>query len=291
MDVAIRRGFADLPAGQVHYREAGRGRGRTLVLIHASPGSSLMLAPLLAAFGASRHAIATDTAGNGDSRVALGEAPAIADFAACHLAALDALGIGAFDLYGTHTGAAIAAEIAIAAPHRVRRLILDGVGLYAPEQQAEMLARHAPPMRPDPHAQYLMWAWHVVRDACLFWPWYRTDAAHRRPTGLPAAEALHEKLVELLKALGTYHLSYRAAIASDKRARLPLIRVPTLAACARDDVLAPMLDAFAALVPGAERALTPGLGSPAALAATVAVFARFLDAAGAVATEDRRTGQ
>lgn len=289
MTVAIRRGFADVPGGQVHYREAGRGLGRSLVLIHASPGSSLMLAPLLSAFGATRHAIATDTAGNGDSRVALGEAPAIADFAACHLAALDALGIGRFDLYGTHTGASIAAEIAIAAPHRVRRLILDGVGLYTPQQQAEMLARYAPAMRPDLQAQYLMWAWHFVRDTCLFWPWYRTDAGHRRPTGLPPAEALHEKLVEVLKALGTYHLSYRAAIAFDKRARFPLIRVPTLAACARDDMLAPMFDDFAALIPGAGRALTPGLGTPEALAATVAVFARFLDEGGAAA--DRRPGQ
>lgn len=51
MDGTIRRGFADVAGGQVHYREAGRGLGRTLVLIHASPGSSLMLAPLIAAFG------------------------------------------------------------------------------------------------------------------------------------------------------------------------------------------------------------------------------------------------
>ncbi len=275
----LRRGFADVPGGQVHYREAGRGKGRALVLIHASPGSSLMLAPLIAAFGGTRHAIGLDTAGNGDSEVALGEAPDIAAFAACHLAALDALGIGAFDLYGTHTGASIAAEIAIAAPARVRRLILDGVGMYTAEEQAEMLARYAPAMRPDLHAQYLMWAWHFVRDTHVFWPWYRTDPAHRRPTGLPSPEALHEKLVELLKAITTYHRSYRAAIANDKRARFPLIRVPTLAACARTDMLARMFEDFAALIPHAERALTPGIGTPEALAETVALFARFLDAA------------
>jgi pimeloyl-ACP methyl ester carboxylesterase len=275
----LRRGFADVPGGQVHFREAGRGQGRALVLIHASPGSSLMLAPLIAAFGETRHAIGLDTAGNGDSAVAMAEAPDIAAFAACHLAALDALGIAAFDLYGTHTGASIAAEIAIAAPDRVRRLILDGVGMYTPAEQADMLARYAPAMRPDLQAQYLMWAWHFVRDTFVFWPWYRTDAAHRRPTGLPPAEALHEKLVELLKAITTYHRSYRAAIANDKRARFPLIRVPTLAACARTDMLAGMFEEFCALIPHAERALTPGIGTPEALAETVAVFARFLDSA------------
>jgi pimeloyl-ACP methyl ester carboxylesterase len=277
----IRRGFADIPNGQMHYREAGSGLAARppLVMIHASPGSSLTLKPLIEAFGASRHVIAPDTLGNGDSAGAMADAPGIPFFAEAHLAALDALGLGRFDLYGTHTGAAIAIEIAIATPQRVRRLILDGVSLYTEEERAEFLARYAPAMRPDMHAAHLMWAWHFVRDTYMFWPWYRTDStAHCRATALPPAEVLHEKVVEVLKALTTYHRSYRAAFAHDKRARLPLLRVPTLAACARTDMLARMFDEFAALIPGAERALTPGTATPEALAETVAIFTRFLDA-------------
>lgn len=276
----MRRGFADIASGQVHYREAGRGRGRPLVLIHASPGSSLMLAPLIDAFGRSRHAIAPDTMGNGDSAGEMPEQPLIPDFARWHLEALDTLGVERFDLYGTHTGAAVAMEIAIAAPDRARRLILDGVGLYSDEEQAEMLARYAPAMRPDLHAAHLMWAWHFVRDSFAYWPWYATDAAHRRQTGLPSAEALHEKVVEVLKALTTYHKSYRAAFLHDKRARLPLVRVPTLAACARTDMLARMFEEVCSLSPGAERAWTPGIATPEALAETVAIFSRFLDQSG-----------
>ena len=276
----IRRGFADIASGQVHYREAGRGLGRPLVLVHASPGSSLMLVPLVEAFGRSRHAIAPDTMGNGDSSGAMGAQPTIPDFARWHLEALDALGVVRFDLYGAHTGAAAAMEMAIAAPQRVNRLILDGVGLYSDEEQAEMLARYAPEVAPDLHAAHLMWAWHFVRDTFVFWPWYKTDAAHRRAIGLPSAEALHEKVVEVLKALTTYHKSYRAAFRHDKRARLPLIRVPILASCARTDMLARMFDEFCSLVPDAERAWTPGIATPAALAETVAIFSRFLDQSG-----------
>ena len=276
----IRRGFADIASGQVHFRHCGREHGRPLVLIHASPGSSLMLAPLIEAFGATRHAIAPDTMGNGDSRGAMADQPLIPDFARWHLEALDALGIERFDLYGTHTGAAVAMEIAIAAPQRVKRLILDGIGLYSDAEQAEMLARYAPAVTPDLHAAHLMWAWHFVRDTYMFWPWYHTDAAHRRAVGLPSAEVLHEKLVEVLKALTTYHKSYRAAFLHDKRERLPLIRVPTLAACAKTDMLARMFDEFCALVPQAERAWTPGIGSAEALAETVAIFSRFLDQSG-----------
>jgi hypothetical protein len=82
----------------------------------------------------------------------------------------------------------------------------------------------------------------------------------------------------VLKALTTYHKSYRAAFAYDKRARFTLLRVRTLAACARTDMLARMFEEFAALVPGAERALTSGIATADALAETVAAFSRFLDA-------------
>jgi pimeloyl-ACP methyl ester carboxylesterase len=209
------------------------------------------------------------------------EAPDIGFFARTHLAALNALGIEHFDLYGTHTGAAIAIEIAIAAPQRVRRLILDGVSVYTDEQQQEFLARYAPEVRPDLQAQHLMWAWHFVRDTYMFWPWYRVDsAAHRRAIPLPSADILHEKLVEVLKALTTYHKSYRAAFAHDKRARLKLLPrgVPTLATCARTDMLAPMFEEFATLIPHAERAPNDGTATPEAVAATVARFTQFLDA-------------
>jgi len=283
--VPIRRGFVDVKQGQVHYRTAAPAarRARTdappVVLIHASPGSAKSLEPLLAAFARQgRRGIAPDTLGNGDSAGAMPEVPDIAFFARVHLAALDALGLGRFDLYGTHTGASIAAEIALIAPGRVRRLILDGVGIYTPELQAELLAKYAPAITPDLQGQYLAWAWHFVRDTYTFWPWYATDAAHRRPTGLPSGPGLHAKFVEVLKAITTYHHSYRAAFRYDKARRLRRLRVPTLAACARTDMLFPMLDAFAALIPGAEKAVIDGIGGAEATEATAAIFARFLDA-------------
>ena len=279
--LATKRRFVDVPGGQVHFREAGaEAGGRPLVMIHASPGSALMLAPLITAMARrGRRVVAPDTVGNGDSAAALPEAPVVADSARLHLAALDAVGLGSFDLYGTHTGASVAAEIAIAAPARVGRLILDGVGLYTPEEQAELVSRYAPEVRPDLHGGHILWAWHFVRDTHMFWPWYRTDAAHRRPTGLPDAATLHAKVVEVLKAIGTYHKSYRAAFAHDKRARLPLLSVPTLLACARDDMLAPMFEELRALVPQAARAWTPGTATPAALEETAAIFAAFLHGA------------
>lgn len=274
--VKVRRGFVDVAGGQVHYREAGAKDGAPLVLIHASPGSARSLEPLIRALASSRRVIAPDTMGNGDSTGDMPHQPEIPFFADRAIEALDRFGLASFDLYGTHTGGSIAADIAIRYPTRVRRLILDGIGLYDDDLQAELLERYAPAMKPDLHGAHVTWAWHFVRDTYMFWPWYRTDAAHRRGLGLPSPKALHDKVMDVLKAIETYHLSYRAAFRFDKRRHFPLIRVPTMAACAENDMLARWHDEFAGLIPGAVKVVTPPVTTDPEGAA--AAIERFLQA-------------
>jgi pimeloyl-ACP methyl ester carboxylesterase len=283
----IRRGFVDVGDGQVHYRTArppaDPAGGIPLVMLHPSPGSSKMLEPLIRLFARTRRVIAPDTLGNGDSMAPAGPPnhdPPLAMFVEGHQRALDALGIARFDLYGSHTGGNIASEIAIAWPGRVRRLILDGMSLYADDERADMLRHYALPIAPDEYGSQFGRVWTFVRDAYLFWPWYKRDAAHRRDVGLPSADALHDKAVEVLKAVRTYHFSYRAAIAYDKRPRLPLIETPTLLACARNDMLLRYLDGVRALMPRAEAVLTPGMATEADAAETARAMTEFLDRAG-----------
>ena len=272
-----RRGFVDVPGGQVHYREAGAGGARPLVLLHASPGSGKMLTPLLREMAAHRRTIALDTRGNGDS-TALDQAdPGIADFATATLQALDGLGVGSFDLFGTHTGASIAMETAIQAPGRVRRLILDSMGLWSPEWRDDYLARNSPKIAPDLMGSQFNWAFHYCRDQYLFWPWYQRTAAARRANGLPAPGVLHDVVVEVLKAIGSYHLSYRAAARHPKRDRLKLITVPTLVTSSPTDMLFQFLDEMAALVPGAERAVVADPETPEGATIAARAYAAFLD--------------
>ena len=271
----VRRGFVDVPGGQIHYRYAGSKEASPIVLIHASPGSSKSLEPLIKAFAKRWWVIAPDTMGNGDSTAdKMPVQPEISYFAEKALEALQCLGIKKFDLYGTHTGGSIAAEMAIQVPERIRHLVIDGIGLYPEDLQRELLERYAPAMKPDLHGTHITWAWHFVRDTYLFWPWYRTDAAHRRHIGLPSPSALHDKVLDVLKAINTYHLSYRAAFRFDKRSRFPFIKVPTLALCAADDMLAQWHDEFAALIPDSVKAVVPGIAVDPD--ATAEVIERFL---------------
>ena len=87
----IRREFVDLATGQVHYRTAGRSD--PILCIHASPGSSRQLVPLLDGLAHAFRVIAPDTPGHGDSEPFGRDNPTIVDFAARLPALLDALAI------------------------------------------------------------------------------------------------------------------------------------------------------------------------------------------------------
>ena len=254
---ATKRSFVDVSFGQVHFRTAGQGA--PLVLLHASPGSSRQLAPLIEQLSPHRHLIAPDTAGFGDSSPLPMSRPAIVDYARAAEQALCSVIPGKFDLYGSHTGACIAAELAIAAPHLVNRLILDGVGLFEGAFKADLLSRYAHPFTPDQDGAYLVRAFQFCRDQSIFWPWYERSLSARRDGGLLPAERLHAWVVEVLKAAETYHLGYRAAFDWPARERLGLITRPTLMVAAGDDPLQADTEALSALVPnGRYQALPKG---------------------------------
>jgi len=224
-----------------------------------------------------RQVYAPDTLGNGDSSAPVSEQADIHYFADVHVRAIAELGIEKFDLYGSHTGANIACEIAINYPERVRRLVLDGVSLYSAKEREEMLINYAPGVPIDHNGSQFAWIFQFVRDVYLFWPWYKKDAAHRRSLGLPNADELHDKAVEVLKATRTYHIPYNAAISYDKAPRLPLVQVPTLLACASTDMFIEYFEDICRLMPDAETLITSGTAHPLALRETAENFCEFLE--------------
>jgi pimeloyl-ACP methyl ester carboxylesterase len=226
MAVPIDRAFVRLDEGLIHYRRIGTS-GTPLVMLHASPASSLSLEPL-ARHLAAHHVVMPDTPGNGSSCPPAMAEPELADYADMIDRFCAASGLETVDVYGTHTGAHIAIEWAIAHPGRVRRLVLDGVAMLPPEQRAEFLDRYAPPRSPDAGGTQFAWAFNMIRDQMIFWPHYAQDAAHLRAGGQFDPRLLHNLTMDLLGALDTYHQAYRAVFRHDPLARLPLVRQPVL---------------------------------------------------------------
>ena len=273
---AIERGYVTTRSGRLLMRRVA-GSGRPLVMLHASPTSSALLEPLMRALAGDRPVIALDTAGNGDSDPPPGDGPFdIGDFAVTVNEALDVLKVGELDLYGTHTGALIATEVALARGG-VHRLILDGVTMFddgdRPDllPRAELLANYLPTFEPTWDGTHLTAAWHFRRAFTTYWPWFRRSQQGIRWVPMVELPAFHRGFVEVAKRLDTYHLPYRAALAYPTADRLPQVDVPTLIAAHPDDPLQAYSPEAAGLVPdGRWDAL------PDDIAGTAALYEEFL---------------
>jgi pimeloyl-ACP methyl ester carboxylesterase len=140
--VNLRRAYFDCRFGQLHVRTAFPNTGGfdervPLVLLHSSSMSSRTFAPLLPVLGTDRSLYAVDTPGSGESDPTPRE-PTIADYAAAIGDLLEGLRLREVDLLGHHTGSAIAAEVAIARPKQVRRVVLVGLPVFDAAERAAM---------------------------------------------------------------------------------------------------------------------------------------------------------
>jgi uncharacterized protein (TIGR02246 family) len=246
--VRVKRRFADLPEGQVHYWQGGpTDTARTpLLFLHPGPHSARVQVRLLDVLAESRPVYAPDIMGMGDSAPPPeGAVPELDYFAdALHRFAL-AVGLEQFDVYGSNLSARIGVEMALQRPARVRRLILNRIAFMEGDELARWASHHVPEVTPDQSGAYVTFLWSRLRDLNTYVPWFEKGADNLRGRGLPPAEILHVAFVEQLKMAPTMHLAFDAYWRYPIRDRLPLLTVPTLA---RDDVVQ--------LVPGA-REWTP----------------------------------
>ncbi len=255
-EVLVNRAFARIREGLVHYRYAGdpkTGSALPLYMVHGGPGSSRGLDSSLRALGDKRLVIAPDTLGYGDSAAPDHAQPEIEYYADSVIRIIDALGIEVIDFYGSHTGVHIGTEVALRYPTRVRRLIFDGITFFSPEEQKDYLANYAPAMQPDQYGRQLTWAWHFVRDMALFFPHFNHSAEHRLNRGAPPPAQLHNSVLEVLKALTTYHLSYNAVFRHDLKSLLPKLKHPVLCVTSESDPNIRYLEAGAALIANAQK--------------------------------------
>jgi len=126
----LRRAYFESRYGQLHVHNAIPAGGgfdelTTLVCLHSSSTTGRAFLEASKILGASRSVYSPDTPGCGESdapprQLSAGAyAEAIGDF-------LDAMRFRQVDLLGVHAGAAMAAELAIARPKVVRRVVMLG---------------------------------------------------------------------------------------------------------------------------------------------------------------------
>ncbi len=254
----FKRYFVDLPHGQMHIRRGGTKDLPPLVMFHAAPSSGFSLVALAEHLAERRHVVIIDTAGTGDSEALPQSEIKLSDLAEAHWDTINALGFERVDLYGTHTGATICAELSIRHGDRINRIVMDGLSVFSNAERGNLFDNdHAPTIALDQDGTQFTKCWSIVRDAWLFWPWWDRRNETRRNLDLPPAEYLHQEVIEFLKSCTTYHRNYYAGIGYPKRERLPLVRNPVLITVSPSDQFFSHLEMGAELIPNAKTAITP----------------------------------
>jgi pimeloyl-ACP methyl ester carboxylesterase len=218
----IRRAFADLSVGQVHYASCGDPRGHTVLLLHQSPRSWAEYRHVLPLIGERFRAVAMDTAGFGDSNE--GSVPAsIEQWARVAIELLDALGIARAHVVGHHTGGVIAVELASAFAKRVHGLVLSSTP-YTDEAFRRARAERPPidEVATSGDGSHLAALWRKRQG------FYPPD----RP------ELLEAFVLDALKVSGRMEEGHRAVAAYRMEERIAKIRQPTLILRATDDPFA-----------------------------------------------------
>jgi pimeloyl-ACP methyl ester carboxylesterase len=253
----ITKHFVTIGDRQVHYRRAGSGPA--VILLHQSPVSSLEMEPLMRELADRYTAIAVDTPGYGLSDPLPMDRPEMDDYADALAVFLDALEIQCAPLYGTHTGAMIAAAFAARYPERTRLAVIDGYVVLNETERADILAHYFAPFWPKADGSHLAWLWARMRDQVIFFPWYRKERSARMKFDVPPPEFLMPYVMDFLRAGDAGRKGYEAAFRIRGELTAQTITAPTWLMAYETDGIFHHLDRLTNLGPGVhvERYKTP----------------------------------
>lgn len=158
----IRRFYLDRPHGQMHGRICPTADRPWLTLLHQSPSASAMYEGLMQTLRGQLAMLAPDNPGFGQSDPWPGPL-SIQVLADEVIAGLDAFGIEHTAVFGHHTGAAIAANLAVRYPERVTAVILSGPPALTPDQRAS-LPDLAPVAEPTADGSHFAALWAKLRS-------------------------------------------------------------------------------------------------------------------------------
>ncbi len=240
MAATIKRRFLSVGGRAVHYRRAGSGP--PVVLIHASPSSSRSMIPLMDALSGSHTVFAFDSPGFGETDPLTSATVNVQKMAAAYADAIKALKMPKCALYGTHTGACIALELARRNPKQFTGVVLDGVPIFTPAETRDILRNYLPPFRALWDGSHLPGHWSRMRDQTLWFPWYKRSAAARSDRAFPAPEVLHGSIMDFFRSGDAYRKGYGAAFTYDVRAAARDLSIPATYMARDDDMLYPHLD-------------------------------------------------
>lgn len=236
----MRKLYVDLPPGQVNCRVVD-GCEPAILFLHQSASSSRFYEPLMAALALPNRLVAIDTPGFGES-FDPEPGPTLSGYSDMMVSVADALGIERFHVFGHHTGATIALDIAARYPERARSIMLVGPQFMTDEERVKFSEKSTAAVEPQRDGSHLMVNWGF--------------ASRYNPDCDPAL--LNQEVVAMLHAWRGRAQAHRAVADHDSSADARLIRGPVLLLTSPDDFFHAILDRAKALLPQASVAVTGG---------------------------------
>jgi pimeloyl-ACP methyl ester carboxylesterase len=230
----IRKGYVDTSGGQVHYRYR-RGTGTPIVCLHQTASSSAMFERVMTLWPGDEPLYALDTPGFGGSYEPEGQ-PTMTDYGRVLLEATRALGFDRMHLFGHHTGACIAIEMAVAVPERVASLAMIGPVTISREEAGAFKSVYPKDFRIRADGSHLPKMWDYVAGI----------------GGNSTPELHHREFVDTARAWAGHIRVYTAIWDQDFTALYERVEAPLWIACSPDDVLWPVFPRARGLRPDAK---------------------------------------
>ncbi len=240
----VHRHFIDVAGRAVHGRSMGSGP--PALFIHSSPANSSFLINDMAAVADAWTCFAFDTPGFGFSDPLPGDPLTVAEVADALADTLAQIDMPPCPVFGTHTGAAIAIELAARHPARVTGLFIDGLACFTEAESVELLDGYFQKVPLDPLGGHYSATWTRIRDQAIWFPWFARDPRALNENDMISPESTNRWVTMYFDAAETYVPAYRAAMTyragAEQAARLP---VPAVFTASESDMLYPHLDRLA----------------------------------------------
>ena len=149
------------------------------------------------------------------------------------------LGLTPVLVYGSHTGAAIAAELAARQASVVRAVMLDGFPIFNEQERAGWFGDFIPTLIPDKHGGHFVSVWTRARDQSVWFPWSYKKPDHLLGQGVASVTRIQATVMSIMRCGRTYLPAFESAVFYGPRAPGTLARIsqPTMIACAKGDPL------------------------------------------------------
>ena len=236
--MSIRKGYADTPHGQIHYRQLKQVDGIPLVLLHQTASSGMMYERMMTLLKDDFHTIALDNPGFGASF----QPPSgfsIRYISDSLYAALHQLGVESCFIFGHHSGSAIAVQMAHDHPNFIQKMILSGPPLLN-ETQINGLKASLKPFAIAEDGSHLTQVWERIR---------------KRDLSLPL-DVVHREVLLTQSAREAAQAAFQAVFEQPFQSQLEALELPILVMAGEHDTLRASLEsAYQALQNGRMRVM------------------------------------